>query len=172
MKKLTILLITATLFSCNVSKKINKSKVSEENSTQTEVKTDSIAEVETEKEIVSTFTDEVKIEFFDLSEVTIYEVFNDSGKVINRTTTTKTNIKTNVIAKGKEEKKETLSELSKVDLSKVGKSKTKHELSEVKKDRKVEKKSMPTWIWIALLIFVIIFILVAIWKLKKKYVTL
>jgi len=137
--------------------------------TETEVKVDSVAEVEIEKEIVSTFTTDTKTEFFDLSEVTIYEVMNDSGKVINRTTTTKTNVKTNVIAKGKEEKKETSSELSKTDLSKVGKAKTKHELSEVKKDKKVEKTSLPNWLWILLVVVAIIFTLVAVWKLKNKW---
>jgi cobalamin biosynthesis Mg chelatase CobN len=162
------LLITTT-FSCNVIKNLRKEKSKEQNKTEQEVKVDSVAEVETEKEIVSTFTDETKTEFFDLSEVTIFEVMNDSGIVKERTTTTKTNINGNVIAKGKEEKKETSTELSKTDLSKVGKSKRKHELSEVKKDRKVEKTSLPNWLWILLVVVAIIFILVVVWKLKNKW---
>jgi cobalamin biosynthesis Mg chelatase CobN len=169
MNKLILVLLIATTFSCNVIKNFRKEKSKEETKTETSIKVDSVAEVETEKEIVSTFTDETKTEFFDLSEVTIVEVFNDSGEVINRTTTTKTNVKTNVIAKGKEEKKETSSELSKVDLSKVGKSKAKHELSEVKKDKKVEKTSLPNWLWILIVIIVILFILVAIWKIPNKW---
>jgi hypothetical protein len=169
MKKLILALLIATTFSCNVSKIFHKNKRTEENKTQTEVKVDSLAEVETEKEIVITLTDETKTEFFDLSEVTIYEVMNDSGEVINRTTTTKTNVKTNILAKGKEEKKEVSSELSKTDLSKVGKSKSKHELSEVKKDRKVEKTSLPNWLWILIVIIVMGLMLFLAWKIKKKW---
>jgi hypothetical protein len=169
MNKLILVLLIATTLSCNVIKNLRKEKTKEETKTEQEVKVDSVAEVEIEKEIVSTFTDETKTEFFDLSEVTIYEVMNDSGKVINRTTTTKTNVKTNILAKGKEEKKETLSELSKTDLSKVDKAKKRHELSEVKKDRKVEKNSLPNWLWILLVILFIVFILVAVWKLKNKW---
>jgi cobalamin biosynthesis Mg chelatase CobN len=169
MKKLILVLLIATTFSCNVIKNLRKEKSKEQTKTEQELKVDSVANVEIEKEIVSTFTSDTKTEFFDLSEVTIYEVMNDSGEVINRTTTTKTNVKTNVIAKGKEEKKETSSELSKTDLSKVGKAKTKHELSEVKKDKKVEKTSLPNWLWILLVVVAIIFILVAVWKLKNKW---
>jgi cobalamin biosynthesis Mg chelatase CobN len=169
MNKLNQALLIATTLSCNVIKNLRKEKSKEETKTETEVKLDSVAEVEIEKEIVSIFTDEVKTEFFDLSEVTIVEVFNDSGIVKERTTTTKTNVKTNILAKGKEEKKETSSELSKTDLSKVDKSKTKHELSEVKKDRKVEKTSLPNWLWILIVVIAIIFILLAVWKLKKKW---
>jgi hypothetical protein len=148
---------------------LRKEKSKEETKTEQQTKVDSVAKVEIEKEIVSTFTTDTKTEFFDLSEVTIFEVMNDSGKVINRTTTTKTNVKTNILAKGKEEKKETLSELSKTDLSKVDKSKTKHELSEVKKDRKVEKTSLPNWLWILIVIIVMGLMLVGAWKLKNKW---
>jgi hypothetical protein len=169
MKKLTILLLTITLFSCQVFKKSTKEKTKEETKTETSIKVDSVAEVETEKEIVSTFTDEVKTEFFDLSEVTIFEVFNDSGEVINRTTTTKTNVKVNQFLDVRKMVSEKAKEISKTELSKVDKSKTKHELSEVKKDRKVEKTSLPNWLWVLIVIIVILFILVAVWKLKNKW---
>ena len=65
MKKLILVLLIATTFSCNVSKIFHKNKKIEENKTQTEVKVDSVAEVEIEKEIVSTFTTDTKTEFFD-----------------------------------------------------------------------------------------------------------
>ena len=169
MKKLILVLLIATTFSCNVIKNLRKEKSKDETKTEQEVKVDSVAKVEIEKEIVSTFTDEVKTEFFDLSEVTIYEVMNDSGKVINRTTTTKTNIKGNVIAKGKEDKKETSAESTKVDLSKVDKSKESKSKSELKKSKEVKKWSLPSWMWITIGITFFLFILVAVWKIKKKY---
>jgi len=134
-----------------------------------QIKVDSLAEVEIEKEIVSTFTTDTKTEFFDLSEVTIFEVMNDSGKVINRTTTTKTNIKGNIIAKGKEDKKETFAESKKIDLSKVDKSKESKLKSELVKVKEVKKWSLPTWMWITIGITFFLFILVAVWKIKKKY---
>jgi hypothetical protein len=171
MKNIILVLLIATTISCNVIKNLRKEKSKEETKTEQEVKVDSVAEVEIEKEIVSTFTTDTKTEFFDLSEVTIYEVMNDSGKVINRTTTTKTNVKTNILAKGKEEKKETSSELSKTDLSKVGKAKRSHELSEVKKYRKVEKTSLPNWLWWILIITGVVFALVGFWKVKKNNFT-
>ena len=169
MKKLTILLLTITLISCSVFKKSTKEKSKEESKTEKVSKIDSIAKVEIEKEIVSTFTTDTKTEFFDLSEVTIFEVMNDSGEVINRTTTTKTNIKTNIIAKGKEDKKETSEESTKVDLSKVDKSKESKSKSEEVKIKEVKKWSLPTWMWITMGITFFLFILVAVWKIKKKY---
>jgi hypothetical protein len=152
-----------------VSKIFHKNKITEENNKQTEVKIDSVAEVKAEKEIVSTFTTDTKTEFFDLSEVTIFEVMNDSGEVKERTTTIKNNIKGNVIAKGKEDKKETSEESTKVDLSKVDKSKERNSKSEVKKSKQVKKTTLPTWMWITIGITFFLFILVAVWKIKKKY---
>ena len=169
MKKLTLLLLTITLFSCSVFKKSTKEKTKEETKTETSIKVDSVSEVETEKEIVSTFTDETKTEFFDLSEVTIFEVMNDSGIVKERTTTTKTNIKGNVIAKGKEDKKETSAESKKIDLLKVDKSKESKSKSELVKVKEVKKWSLPSWLWITIGITFFLFILVAVWKIKKKY---
>ena len=169
MKKLILLILIATTISCSVIKNLRKEKSKEESKTETSTKTDSVAKAEIEKEIVSTFTSDVKTEFFDLSEVTIYEVMNDSGEVKERTTTIKNNIKGNVIAKGKEDKKETSEESTKVDLSKVDKSKESKSKSEVKKDKKVEKKSLPTWMWITLGITFFLFIIIAVWKIKKKY---
>jgi hypothetical protein len=141
---------------------LRKEKSKEETKTDQETKVDSVAEVEREKEIVSTFTT-------DLSEVTIFEVMNDSGKVINRTTTTKTNIKGNIIAKGKEDKKETSAESKKIDLSKVDKSKESKSKSELVKVKEVKKWSLPSWLWITIGITFFLFILVAVWKIKKKY---
>lgn len=169
MKKLTILLLTITLISCSVFKKSTKEKSKEETKTETSTKIDSVAKVEIEKEIVSTFTTDTKTEYFDLSEVTIFEVMNDSGEVKERTTTIKNNIKGNVIAKGKEDKKETSAESTKVELSKVDKSKKSKSKIEVKKSKQIKKWSLPTWIWIILGITFFLFILVAVWKIKKKY---
>jgi hypothetical protein len=148
---------------------LRKEKSKEETKTDQETKVDSVAEVEREKEIVSTFTTDTKTEFFDLSEVTIYEVMNDSGKVINRTTTTKTNIKGNIIAKEKEDKKETSTESKKIDLSKSDKSKESKSKSEEVKIKEVKKWSLPTWLWITFGITFLLFILIAVWKIKKKY---
>lgn len=169
MKKLTIVLLTITLFSCSVFKKSTKEKSKEESKTETSTKIDSVAKSEIEKEIVSTFTTDTKTEFFDLSEVTIFEVMNDSGEVKERTTTIKNNIKGNVIAKGKEDKKETSAESTKVDLSKVDKSKENNLKSEEVKIKEVKKTTLPTWIWITFGIIFFLFILVAVWKIKKKY---
>lgn len=169
MKKLILVLLTITLLSCNVSKIFNKNKRTEENNTQLETKIDSVAKVEIEKEIISTFTTDTKTEFFDLSEVTIVEVMNDSGEVKERTTTIKNNIKGNVIAKGKEDKKETSAESTKVDLSKVDKSKESNSKSEVKKSKQIKKTTLPTWMWITIGITFFLFILIAVWKIKKKY---
>jgi len=169
MKKLILVLLIATTFSCNVIKNIRKEKSKEETKTEQQTKVDSVAEVEIEKEIVSTFTDEVKTEFFDLSEVTIYEVMNDSGVVKERTTTTKTNIKGNIITKGKEDKKETSAESKKIDLSKSDKSKESKSKSELVKVKEVKKWSLPSWLWITIGITFFLFILVAVWKIKKKY---
>ena len=169
MEKIILILLTTTLFSCQVFKKSTKEKSKEEVKTKTEVKVDSVAKVEIEKEIVSTFTTDTKTEFFDLSEVTIFEVMNDSGVVKERTTTTKTNIKGNVIAKGKEDKKETSAESKKIDLSKVDKSKESKSKSELVKVKEVKKWSLPLWMWITIGITFFLFILVAVWKIKKKY---
>ena len=169
MKKLILVLLTITLLSCNVSKIFNKNKRTEENNTQSETKTDSVAKVEIEKEIVSTFTTDTKTEYFDLSEVTIFEVMNDSGEVKERTTTIKNNIKGNVIAKGNLDKKETSAESTKVDLSKVDKSKESNSKSEVKKSKQIKKTTLPTWMWITIGITFFLFILIAVWKIKKKY---
>jgi hypothetical protein len=172
MKKIILILLTTTLFSCQIFKKSTKEKSKEEVKTETEVKVDSVAEVEIEKEIVSTFTDETKTEFFDLSEVTIFEVMNDSGKVINRTTTTKTNVKTNKVEKGKEDKKETSAESKKIDLSKVDKSKESKSKSELVKVKEVKKTpSFKFLLWIILIITGVAFTLVAIWKVKKNNFT-
>jgi hypothetical protein len=169
MKKIILILLTITLFSCQVFRKSTKEKSKEETKTETSTKIDSVSKVEIEKEIVSTFTTDTKTEFFDLSEVTIFEVMNDSGKVINRTTTTKTNIKGNIIAKGKEDKKETSAESKKIDLSKVDKSKESKSKSELVKVKEVKKWSLPSWLWITIGITFFLFILVAVWKIKKKY---
>jgi hypothetical protein len=169
MKKLILVLLIATTISCNVIKKFRKEKSKEEVKTDQETKVDSVSKVEIEKEIVSTFTTDTKTEFFDLSEVTIYEVMNDSGVVKERTTTTKTNIKGNVIAKGKEDKKETSAESTKVDLSKSDKSKESKSKSELLKVKEVKKWSLPSWLWITIGITFFLFILVAVWKIKKKY---
>ena len=169
MKKLILVLLTITLLSCNVSKIFNKNKRTEENNTQSETKIDSVAKAEIEKEIISTFTTDTKTEFFDLSEVTIVEVMNDSGEVKERTTTIKNNIKGNVIAKGKEDKKETFAESTKVDLSKVDKSKENKSKSEEVKIKEVKKTTLPTWMWITIGITFFLFIIIAVWKIKKKY---
>lgn len=169
MKKLTILLLIATTISCNVIKNLRKEKKKEESNTEQETKIDSVAKAEIEKEIVSTFTTDTKTEFSDLSEVTIFEVMNDSGEVKERTITIKNNIKGNVIGRGKEDKKETSAESTKVNLSKVDKSKESKSKSEVKKIKEVKKWSLPTWLWITLGITFFLFILIAVWKIKKKY---
>ena len=169
MKKLILLILIATTISCSVIKNFRKEKKKEESKTEQVSKIDSVAKVEIEKEIVSTFTTDTKTEFFDLSEVTIVEVMNDSGEVKERTTTIKNNIKGNVIAKGKEDKKETFSESTKVDLSKVDKSKESKSKSEEVKIKQVKKTTLPTWMWITLGITFFLFILVAVWKIKKKY---
>ena len=171
MKKLILVLLIATTFSCNVIKNLRKEKSKEETKTETEVKVDSIAEVEIEKEIVSTFTDETKTEFFDLSEVTIVEVFNDSGEVINRTTTTKTNIKANKVEKGTENTLVAIKEKNKVEKNTLIEQKSKNKTVDVKKDRKVEKTSLPNWLWWLLIITGVVFTLVAIWKVKKNNFT-
>jgi len=171
MKKLTLILIATTLLSCNVSKIFHKNKKKEENKTQTEVKVDSVAEVEIEQEIISTFVSDSTAEILDLSTETTKIVFNDSGVVKEIITTKKNNIKSKVknIDNNKIIKNKNI--LSKVELSKVGKSKTKHELSEVKKDRKVEKTSLPNWLWWILIITGVAFTLVGIWKVKKNNFT-
>jgi hypothetical protein len=97
---------------------------------------------------------------------------NDSGKVINRTTTTKTNIKGNIIEKGKEDKKETSAESKKIDLSKVDKSKESKSKSELVKVKEVKKTpSFKFLLWIILIITGVVFTLVAIWKVKKNNFT-
>jgi hypothetical protein len=169
MKKLILLILIATTISCSVIKNFRKEKSKEESKTETSTKIDSVAKVEIEKEIISTFITDTKTEFFDLSEVTIVEVMNDSGEVINRTTTIKNNIKGNVIAKGNLDKKETSAESSKVDLSKVDKSKKSKSKSEEVKIKEVKKWSLPTWMWITLGITFFLFIIIAVWKIKKKY---
>jgi thiol:disulfide interchange protein len=171
MKKIILALLIATTISCNVIKNLRKEKTKEETKTEQQTKVDSVAKVEIEKEIVSTFTTDTKTEFFDLSEVTIYEVMNDSGIVKERTTTTKTNIKGNVIAKGKEDKKETSAESKKIDLSKSDKSKESKSKSELVKIKEVKKWSLPTWLWWILIITGVVFALVAIWKVKKNNFT-
>jgi Na+-transporting NADH:ubiquinone oxidoreductase subunit NqrC len=172
MKKIILALLIATTISCNVIKNFRKEKSKEETKTDQQTKVDSVAEVEREKEIVSTFTTDTKTEFFDLSEVTIFEVMNDSGVVKERTTTTKTNIKGNVIAKGKEDKKETTAESKKIDLSKVDKSKESKSKSELVKVKEVKKTpSFNFLLWIILIITGVVFALVAIWKVKKNNFT-
>jgi hypothetical protein len=172
MKKLILVILIATTISCNVIKNLRKEKSKEETKTETETKVDSVADVKKEQEIVSTFTTDTKTEFFDLSEVTIFEVMNDSGKVINRTTTTKTNIKGNVVAKGKEDKKETSAESKKIDLSKVDKSKQSKSKSELVKVKEVKKTpSFKFLLWIILIITAVVFALVGIWKVKKNNFT-
>jgi hypothetical protein len=169
MKKIILVLLIATTISCNVIKSLRKEKSKEETKTDQETKVDSIAKVEIEKEIVSTFTTDTKTEFFDLSEVTIYEVMNDSGKVINRTTTTKTKVKTNKIEKGQGNTLVAIKEKNKVEKKTLIEQKSKNKSIEVKKVRKVEKTSLPTWMWITIGITFFLFILVAVWKIKKKY---
>lgn len=169
MKKLILILLIATTISCSVIKNLRKEKSKEEVKTEQKTKIDSVAKVDIEKEIVSTFTTDVKTEFFDLSEVTIFEVMNDSGEVKKRTTTIKNNIKGNVVAKGKEDKKETSAESSSVDLSKVDKSKESKSKSEEVKIKEVKKWSLPTWLWITFGITFLLFIIIAVWKIKNKY---
>jgi hypothetical protein len=169
MKKIILVLLIATTISCNVIKNLRKEKTKEEVKTEQKVKVDSVAKVEIEKEIVSTFTTDTKTEFFDLSEVTIFEVMNDSGVVKERTTTTKTNIKGNIITKGKDDKKETYAESKKTDLSKSDNSKSNKSKSELVKLKEVKKWSLPSWLWITIGITFFLFILVAVWKIKKKY---
>jgi DNA-binding XRE family transcriptional regulator len=171
MNKLILALLIATTFSCNVSKIFHKNKTTEVNKTQTEVKVDSVAEVETEKEIVSTFTNDTKTEFFDLSEVTIYEVMNDSGVVKERTTTTKTNVKTNKVDKGTENILVAIKEQNKVKKNTLFEQESKNKTVDVKKDRKVEKTSLPNWLWIILIITGVVFALVLFWKVKKNNFT-
>jgi hypothetical protein len=171
MKKLILVLLIATTISCNVIKNLRKEKSKEETKTDQETKVDSVAEVEIEKEIVSTFTDETKTEFFDLSEVTIFEVMNDSGIVKERITTTKTKVKANKVEKGTENTLVAIKEKNKVEKNTLIEQKSKNKTVDVKKDRKVEKTSLPTWMWWLLIITGVVFALVAIWKVKKNNFT-
>lgn len=171
MKKLILVLLIATTISCNVIKNFRKEKSKEETKTETEVKVDSVAKVEIEKEIVSTFTTDTKTEFFDLSEVTIFEVMNDSGIVKERTTTTKTKVKTNKVEKGTENTLVAIKEKNKVEKNTLFEQKSKNKTVDVKKDRKVEKTSLPNWLWWLLIITGVVFALVAIWKVKKNNFT-
>jgi len=171
MKKIILALLIATTISCNVIKNFRKEKSKEETKTEQEVKVDSVAEVEIEKEIVSTFTTDTKTEFFDLSEVTIYEVMNDSGVVKERTTTTKTNIKANKVEKGTENTLVAIKEQNKVEKNTLIEQKSKNKTVDVKKVRKVEKTSLPNWLWWLLIITGVAFTLVAIWKVKKNNFT-
>jgi len=172
MKKLILVLLIATTFSCNVIKNLRKEKSKEETKIEQQTKVDSVAEVEIEKEIVSTFTDETKTEFFDLSTETTTILFNDSGVVKEIITTKKTNIKGNIIAKGKEDKKETSAESKKIDLSKVDKSKESKSKSELVKVKEVKKTpSFKFLLWIILIITGVVFALVGFWKVKKNNFT-
>jgi hypothetical protein len=171
MKKLILVLLIATTFSCNVINNFRKEKSKEEVKTETEVKVDSVAEVESEKEIISTFTTDTKTEFFDLSEVTIFEVMNDSGVVKERTTTTKTKVKTNKVEKGQGNTLVAIKEQNKVEKNTLIEQKSKNKSIEVKKVRKVEKTSLPNWLWWLLIITGVAFTLVAIWKVKKNNFT-
>ena len=172
MKKLILVLLIATTISCSVIKNLRKEKKKEESNTEQEIKIDSVAKVEIEKEIVSTFTSDVKTEFFDLSEVTIFEVMNDSGEVKERTTTIKNNIKGNQFTQVGKKVDEKTAESTKVDLSKVDKSKESKLKSEEVKIKEVKKWSLPTWLWITFGITLLLFILVAVWKIKKKFIPL
>jgi hypothetical protein len=171
MKKLILVLLIATTISCNVIKNLRKEKSKEETKTEQEVKVDSVAEVESEKEIISTFTTDTKTEFFDLSEVTIFEVMNDSGVVKERTTTTKTKVKTNKVEKGQGNTLVAIKEQNKVEKNTLIEQKSKNKSIEVKKVRKVEKTSLPNWLWWLLIITGVAFTLVAIWKVKKNNFT-
>ena len=171
MKKLILVLLIATTFSCNVIKNFRKEKSKEETKTEQEVKVDSVAEVESEKEIISTFTTDTKTEFFDLSEVTIFEVMNDSGVVKERTTTTKTKVKTNKVEKGQGNTLVAIKEQNKVEKNTLIEQKNENKSIEVKKVRKVEKTSLPNWLWWILIITGVAFTLVAIWKVKKNNFT-
>ena len=171
MKKLILVLLIATTISCNVIKNFRKEKSKEETKTDQETKVDSVAKVEIEKEIVSTFTTDTKTEFFDLSEVTIFEVMNDSGIVKERITTTKTKVKANKVEKGTENTLVAIKEKNKVEKNTLIEQKSKNKTVDVKKDRKVEKTSLPTWMWWLLIITGVVFALVAIWKVKKNNFT-
>ncbi len=171
MKKIILALLIATTISCNVIKNFRKEKSKEETKTEQEVKVDSVAEVESEKEIISTFTTDTKTEFFDLSEVTIFEVMNDSGVVKERTTTTKTKVKTNKVEKGQGNTLVAIKEQNKVEKNTLIEQKSKNKSIEVKKVRKVEKTSLPNWLWWLLIITGVAFTLVAIWKVKKNNFT-
>jgi hypothetical protein len=98
-------------------------------------------------------------------------VFNDSGEVINRTTTTKTNIKANKVEKGTENTLVAIKEKNKVEKNTLIEQKSKNKTVDVKKDRKVEKTSLPNWLWWLLIITGVVFTLVAIWKVKKNNFT-
>jgi thiol:disulfide interchange protein len=169
MKKIALILLTTTLFSCNVSKKINKSKVSEENITQTEVKTDSISETKRELEFVSTFVTDVKEDFFDFSETKVIEVFNDSGVIKQRTTIIKTNIKSKKTDKSKESSYSTQKEQNKTNVNTLFEHKEESKSNKVELAKDIKKNNTSIWLWITFGIGLLIFILVAIWKIKKKY---
>jgi ABC-type Na+ efflux pump permease subunit len=183
MKKIILILLTTTLFSCQVFKKSTKEKSKEETKTETEVKVDSVAEVETEKETKNDLDTKTEIEhekdsvFENTKTTTEVQKFDSLGRLIEKTTTTTENNKGSLKSnkKGKEETKDKSikksKESKKIDLSKVGKSKRSHELSEVKKDRKVEKTSLPNWLWWLLIITGVVFALVGIWKVKKNNFT-
>jgi len=169
MKKIILILLTTTLFSCQVFKKSTKEKSKEETKTEIEVKVDSVAEVEIEQEITSTFVSDSTAEILDLSTETTKIVFNDSGVVKEIITTKKNNIKSKVknIDNNKIIKNKNI--LSKIDLSKVDKSNESKSKSELVKVKEVKKWSLPTWMWITIGITFFLFILVAVWKIKKKY---
>jgi hypothetical protein len=169
MKKIILLILIATTISCSIFKKSTKEKSKEESKTETLSKTDSISNVEIEKEIVSTFTEETKTEFFDLSEVTIFEVMNDSGKVKERTTTIKNNIKTNKLAKEEENKLVEIKEKNKNEKNTLFEHKNTNKSFAEKKERKIEKTSFPTWLWLLIIIAGVLFIIVSIWKVKGKF---
>ena len=172
MKKLILVLLIATTFSCNVIKNLRKEKSKDETKTEQQTKVDSVAKVEIEKEIVSTFTTDTKTEFFDLSTETTTILFNDSGVVKEIITTKKTNIKGNIIAKGKEDKKEISAESKKIDLSKVDKSKESKSKSKLVKTKEVKKTpSFKFLLWIILIITGVAFTLVGFWKVKKNNFT-
>jgi ABC-type Na+ efflux pump permease subunit len=154
MKKLTILLLTITLFSCQVFKRSTKEVKKEEIKTETSVNIDSSSIAQTEKKVENDITTKKEVEhksdsvYENTKTTTEVQKFDSLGNLTEKTTTTtETNkgaVKTD--KKGKEETKDKSTEKSKsenkVDLSKKDKSKEEAEKSDLKKEGEVEKDSV------------------------------
>ena len=181
MKKLTIFLLTITLISCSVFKKSTKEKTKEEAKTETEVKVDSIAEVKAEKETKNDIDTKTEIEhqsdsvFENTKTTTEVQKFDSLGRLVEKSITTTENNKGSLKSnkKGKKETKEKSTEKSKesskVDLLKSDKSKSDKSKTDLKKDGEVKKTSLPKPLLITIGITFFLFIIIAVWKIKKKY---